>query len=465
MSLGGFLSDNVLCLLAYNDEFCKIIRNSIPLNLFSGPHRIIAARAYDYIDRYNTPPKDHLADILEEKLSDPAQGQIYQQIIIAIRDTAERINTQFVLSQIQTFVKRQSLRSVAVELTKALQRDTEEGLEEADRLINEVRHSQIKLFDPGTRLSDKKKALRFLDLENECFPTGIPELDKRGFGPTRKELINLVGNAKSGKSFWLAHLAKMSITHRLRVVHITLEMSEERCTQRYFQTLISIAKRPETSTSIKFEKDEYGKITDFKEIRINPKFTLNDPNIREHLEKYVEAHRLRWLDNIIIKEFPTGSLTIEGLEAYLDMLNTTEGFTPDLLVVDYPDLMDLGREEVRFALDRVYKRLRGIGVERNLAVAVVSQSNRESAKKKTVDGTGVAEAYSKIQHADITITLSSTVAEKRLGLARLTVVAGRNDEGNITLVISQHYRTGTFIIDSAVMTPDYWGHLPEETDE
>src|SRR5258706_729049 len=201
MQLGGFLSDNILCLLAYSEKYAKIIRNSVPLNLYGGPHRIIAARCYDYIDRFNAPPNDHLPDIMEDKIKDEnAESSLYKKIIVSIRDTVQSINTDYVISQLELFIKRQSLRSVAVELTKALQRDTEDSLEEAERLISQSRQSQLQLFNPGTRLSDKNKALSFLDFNNECFPTGIPDLDKRGFGPTRKELWSLIADTTKANS-------------------------------------------------------------------------------------------------------------------------------------------------------------------------------------------------------------------------------------------------------------------------
>jgi len=460
MQLGGFLSDNILCLLAYSDKYAKIIRNSVPLNLYGGPHRIIAARCYDYLDRFGVPPADHCSDILEDKLNDNAEGALYKNLIINIRNAQEGLNTDYVIRTLETFIKRQSLRSVAVELTKALQRDTEDSLEEAERLISQSRQSQLQLFDPGVRLSDKNKALSFLEFGNECFPTGIPDLDKRGFGPTRKELWLAIGNTKSGKSFFLSHLGKMAIIHRLKVVHITLEMSEGRCAQRYFQTLYSIAKRSDTHNALKFKKDEYGKLAEFQKITINPRATLQDIDIRDKLEKLIDKWALRQLNNIYIKEFPTGALTLNQLDAYLDNLEATQRFTPDLLILDYPDLMDFEGLEPRWALDKIYKGLRGRAVSRNMAVAAVSQSNRAGGKAELVNLEHQAEAYSKAQHADVTVTLSATAAEKRLGLARLYVAAGRNDESNLVIIISQHYKTGMFALDSTLMTSDYFEQLP-----
>ena len=56
-------------------------------------------------------------------------------------------------------------------------------------------------------------------------------------------------------------------------------------------------------------------------------------------------------------------------------------------------------------------------------------------------------------------------AEKKLGLARLFVAAGRNDQDGFTVVISQQYGLGAFVIDSAILSDGYWKHLDGEDHE
>lgn len=461
--LGSSLQENIVSLLSYDDKFSSIIRHSVAINLYGGPYRTIAIRCYDYIDSYGKPPGDHIADLLSDKISgDTSEAQLYTDIIISIKNAYEGINTDYVIKQLELFIRRQSLRTISVDLTKALQKDTEESLEEADRLIKQATNQGLQLFDPGTRLGDKSKALSFLDIANESFPTGIEELDRRGFGPTRKELWLGVANTKGGKTWLLIQLAKMVLMHRLKVCHVTLEMSEGRASQRYFQALFGVSKRREVHKTIKFRRDDLGRVIGFDDVNISPRLTLDDQDIRAKLEKVIDKWAIRQLNNIYIKQFPTGALTVHQLEAYLDNLEATQHFVPDLLIIDYPDLMKLDKSNFRLSLDETYKDLRGIAVSRNIALAVVSQSHREAARAKTVRGDNVAEAYSKIAHADCVITLSSTEAEKKLGLARLFVAAGRNDADHITLIISQQYGIGSFVFDSAIMPGDYWQNLEGE---
>ncbi len=458
------IQENLIVLLTYSDEHCHTIRNLIEPEWWGGPFREISRRVYDYCDRYKKAPKDHIADLMADKLENkknPREASLYEDILMSIHGQSENINAPYVMGQLENFIKRQSLRTIAIDLAKALQRDTDDSLEEAEKLINASRHQVASVFDPGLRLSNRDRVLDFLDQGNHCFPTGIPELDKRGFGPTRKELWLYIAAAKRGKTWMLIQLAKMAILHRLRVVHITLEMSEDRSAQRYMQALFAMSKRNEKQLVTKFERDQLGRLVGLDEIEIRPKLYMNDPNIRKRLEKKIDRFGPRLLDNVIVKQFPTGSLSVRQLEAYLDNLESNERFIPDLLIIDYPDLMNVDKNNYRLSIDEIYKDIRGLLVSRNMAGAVVSQGNRLSEKAKNVGSDHVAEAWSKIAHADCIITYNQTVAEHKMGLARLHVAGGRNDEDKITLIISQNYAMGTFVVDSIFMNgANYWSNLP-----
>lgn len=458
------LQENFITLLCYDDLNCATIRNLIEPEFWGGPFKVIAPRIYEYIDRYKKAPKDHIADLMADKLEDKKnsrEASLYEDILLSIHGQSENINAPYVMGQLENFIKRQSLRTIAVDLAKALQRDTDDSLEEAEKLISVSRRQVASVFDPGLRLSNRDRVLDFLDQGSHCFPTGIPELDKRGFGPTRKELWLYIAAAKRGKTWMLIQLAKMAILHRLRVAHITLEMSEDRSAQRYMQALFAMSKRNEKQIVTKFERDQLGRLVGLDETEIRPRLHLNDPNIRKRLEKKIDKFGPRLLDNVIIKQFPTGSLSVHQLEAYLDNLESNERFIPDLLIIDYPDLMNVDKNNYRLSIDEIYKDIRGILVSRNMAGAVVSQGNRLSEKAKNVGSDHVAEAWSKIAHADCIITYNQTVAEHKMGLARLHVAGGRNDEDKITLIVSQNYAMGTFVVDSILMNgSNYWSNLP-----
>ena len=77
----------------------------------------------------------------------------------------------------------------------------------------------------------------------------------------------------------------------------------------------------------------------------------------------------------------------------------------------------------------------------------------------------VAEDWSKIATADNVLTYSQTKYERPLGLARLFVSNGRNDEDKFEILILQSYAIGQFCLDSTYMYNQYWAKINKLADE
>lgn len=450
--LSGALQENILTVLCFNDQFCKIIRHSLTPSLFeSAVYRDIAGHAMDFIDQFGEAIKEHLPDSLENiiKGSDSRKAASYSRTVENLYLSRESVNAEYVVSQLNQFIRLQNIKSSII---KAVELVEQGDINQAEVELEKGLNSQIVTFDPGTFFADPKQSLRFFDEVDDGIHTGIEELDKREIFPRPGELFTFIAPPKKGKSWALIHIGKWGLLQRKKVLHITLEMSEERTTQRYIQSFFSVSKRNSKVKITSFKKDDLGRLIDFEDDEVE-RPTLRDEGIRSSLaSRLVKEFKKR--PPLIIKRFPTGSLTMAGLKAYLDSLDRFHKFHPDMLVLDYPDLMQLSSDNLRLDTGKLYKDLRGLAVERNFALAVASQGNRSSSKAKVISDDMVAEDYSKIATSDNVVTYNQTPQEKTLGLARLFVSNGRNDEDKFTVLISQNYDIGQFCLDSVYLTSD-----------
>ena len=171
----------------------------------------------------------------------------------------------------------------------------------------------------------------------------------------------------------------------------------------------------------------------------------------------LKRHRKTLNSDLIIKEFPTNSLTVDGLRAYLESLKLMQGFVPDIILVDYADLLHKSRENLRLELQGIYEELRRLAVEENVAVATATQANRQAESARHVSLEHLAEDYAKAAISDKIVTFSQTQQEYMLGLARLFVAKCRSERQNFSVVISQNYAIGQFILQAAeFQAMDYW---------
>lgn len=459
------LQESVLTAISFNNEQGHIIAGLVTPDLFDSTYSDIASRLIDYHKRFGVAPgSDHIDDVFDYVLSDPknTRADAYRRLLLGMYEQSRNLNAVYVLSRVSEFVRRQTLKTAVLKAASRYQQGGDGLVEDVETILFDAIKSKTVSLSPGTFLNDKANSLNFLNKADEFFHTGIKELDSKGIAPTRKQLFVLIAPKGGGKSWSLTHLCKQALLQRARVLHITLEMDTDLCLQRYYQSMFAVAKRNEKFQQAYFDKNELGQLINIRHEMLTPEFYLGDPEIRQTLGKMIDEWGIKF-GNLLVKEFPTKSLTVSKLESYLDMLESIHRFTPDVVAVDYPDLMWTDPKNHRISIGRTFEDLRGIAVSRNLAMITPTQSNRTGAGAEKVIGTHVSEDFSKMMTADIVITRSQTEEEKALGTCRLFVEKARNDEDKFTVLLTQSYTTGQFVIDSARMTDTYWARVRAQT--
>jgi len=451
--LNSSLAENILVLHVFDVEFCPIVRNTISANLFeSSVFKDVASRAIDYYDQFRTCIGEHIADELTEILDgkDKRKATSYRRTLDNLFQAKDAVNREYVVSKLNDFVRQQAIKSALIKAVEAVEAG---DIDLAESSLHVGLANRSVSFELGTTFADPKQSLQFFDHVNDGLQTGIHQLDIRDICPRRQEMFLFMAPAKKGKSWALIQVGKWALLQRQKVLHITLEMSEQRVSQRYIQSFFSVSKREAQVKSSKFKVDKYGYFTGITtEELVRP--TLRDEGIRKQLASRL-TREFRKRPPLIIKQFPTGQLTVAMYNAYLDGLERFYNFIPDVVVFDYPDLMKIDAERLRVDTGRVFRDLRGVAVERNHALVCATQGNREAAKARMMTDSMVSEDYSKIATADSVLTYSQTAQEKKLGLARLFVSNSRNDEDKFVVLVAQAYAIGQFALDSALMSVDY----------
>ena len=404
-------------------------------------YQTIAKAALGHIAAFATPPRVHISDLLEKELKRGEDSQILRTVIEAMEGLHGELQPDFVIKELDKFI---NTRKFAQALERASDALEEGDLGKAQDAL--YMSGAVQPPSPGIWLHDAERMLGFLDVdEADVFGSGVAALDARNVRPRRKAMFLFLASAKAGKSWYLIAAAIDALMSGKKVLHITLENSEELTAQRYVQSLFALAADEADEMRVPmFVKDDEGRHTRIDFHTITPRQVRDVP--RNDLEKRLEHFKKR--GRLLIKEFPTGMLTVPQLNAYLDTLAKTDGFVPDMLVIDYADLMTLDVATLRLDTGRLYRELRGVGVQRNMAVVTASQGNRGSATARVVGVTNVAEDWSKIGTVDTVVTYSQTAAEHKLNLARLYVAAARGSKDKFIVLISQAYATGQFCLDS-----------------
>ena len=301
-----------------------------------------------------------------------------------------------------------------------------------------------KVSGKSISLLDKENVLSAFDEENDVLFT-----INGAFGDVigdihREDFISFLAPMKRGKTFALTHIGVEALKQGLNVLHVSLEMSEKQVLKRYWINLTG--KNKDERENIDFSYF----VEDGDKWRVETKkinrgcITLDDVEKKQALFKRI----FRGAD-VKIYAVPAYSLTVESLETELVRLEENEDFIPDVIIVDYADIMKpTDKGEYRNQLDSIWKKLRGLAQSRKVALFTASQSNR-SGLVKDAETQDIAEDVRKIAHVTSLVAINQTESEKKRGIIRFKQLAVREGEQQFKQAIAtQCLAIGRMVTDS-----------------
>lgn len=356
-------------LLSSADTFalCKSI---VKADYFAPEYRKVVDFMHGYYDKYSALPDVDAVD---------AETGVVLTTKIITRD-----QIKFCCDEIEAFCKRKAFEAAIIAAAPLIAKEdfaTIEALVKDALLISLDKDLGVDYFDdPISRLEN-----------NLLLPPRIPTKwapfdDALGGGLARTELLLVSANSGGGKSITLANLALNMVEQGLNVLYISLELSELMVSQR-FDTLV---------TGI--------------------------PNVtwRAHYQEMGQSiiGAKSNAGRLVIKHMPSGT-NCNAIRAYLKEYELKFSSLPDLLVVDYLDLM--GANE-KVSADNVWEKdkrateqLRDILFDYNMMGGTASQQTRGAIEADNLHQGHIAGGISKVNTTDIHVSVILTPAMKAAG--------------------------------------------------
>ena len=257
--------------------------------------------------------------------------------------------------------------------------------------------------DMGTDyFEDPKGRLEGLKNANGQISTGWPSVDKKLYGGFNRGELNIwCAGSGGGKSLFLANLGCNWALQGLNVLYLTFELSENLVAMRMDSMLTGVATRDV-----------------FK--------NLDDVELKVKMLG-------RQAGSIQIKYMPSGK-TCNDLRAYIKEYQVKKGFKPDILLIDYLDLMMPMSVKVSpsdlFVKDKyVSEELRNLAMETQAIVVTASQLNRAAVEEIEFDHSHISGGLSKIQTADNVIGIFTSRAMKERGRYQIQFMKTRSSSG------------------------------------
>lgn len=363
--------------------------------------QLFSKLVYDYKENYSKHPNRASFevvlrnDIKEENETIQKQTREFYARIAA--GTVKSIDEEYIKVKSLDFCRKQNVREAMVKCIDLL--ETVE-FDEVSKVMNDA----LKLG------SDNDIGYEFLDQFEDRYEfkarnpitTGhqvIDDLIQGGLGSG--DLGVVIAPTGAGKSMVLVDLGAAALLAGKNVVHYTLELSDEMVGLRYDARITEVP-----LDSLKAMKDDI-----FDEIQQVP-------------------------GKLIIREYPTKSATTETIKNHIERL-IQRGFKPDMVIVDYGDLLKPCRysKEKRNDLESIYEELRAIGQIYKCPVWTASQTNRSGLNEPVITMESISEAFSKCFVADFIFSCSRTIVDKQTNSGRYFIAKSRYGPDGIILPI------------------------------
>jgi len=364
-----------------------------------------------FFDKYNfLPTKEVLITLSKKVFKTIEDADKVIEKINTIYDTKILHNEkEFIENEIDNFIKRYKMKNAILKSVSLLEKNQ---YDEILKIIKDVVKFSSKV-DTGYKLTEniQERYIKLTDVNN-IIPTFLSSLNLYLDGGFHRGELNIVMAASGyGKSTFLINEAVYALKQNYNVLYITLELNEKQIGYRMDRCLWNKTAE-EAKKDWKLLEDKY-KV--FKKSNAG--------------ELYIHASSAY-------------AFTRGDIERLLDRLKTYEDFVPDIIIIDYLELMQTSTFNSRA---KEYERqgiiageLRNLGEEYNATILTATQTNRkvfdlDNDEEQVAEQQVIGESLNKIKIADTFFLILQTKKEAAEDTARLRIVKNRHGKIHIDI--------------------------------
>lgn len=362
----------ILSSLANDEEFARKCLVHIKEEYFQDEtQRVIFETIRDYIQKYQTKPSkiEVGVSIRNDRRLNEGQTELAVAAVEEVFEVQPHRSMEWLVETTENWCKNQAVYNAIHESIAIYQG---EDKTRSTTAIPDLLKTAISVcFDTKVGLdfyTDVDSRWEFYTNPENKLPFHLDILNEVTDGGVTKKTLNLlVAGTNVGKTLGLIDMAAGYVKNGIDVLYISAEMREEMIMKRFDANML---KTP-----------------------INDIASLG----KEKFINRIETIRSKSYGRFKVKEYPPGACTAVHIRNVVDELKIRQGFVPQVIVVDYLQIM--GSYRVKFGAVGSYyyykavaEELRALGVELDVAMWSAAQFNRGGMNATEVGMEDVAES-------------------------------------------------------------------------
>lgn len=435
--------------------------------LFSEKYsNLIGTWCVDFYRKYKEAPKKAIEGLLlkwSRKNQDEALLTSIEKLITQVHDLYEAyeedLNVELTISEANTHFNEVRQTKLFTEF-EALREAKATHLEIDELLDKWTKRVNIGGEDSGIDLFNDPDSIReaFDEKTQECLvpykghDNGIKKF--LGDSLSRGNFVTLLGPEKRGKTWILMDMALRAVEGRKKVAFFEIgDLSKNQTIRRFAAMVAKKAMKPcEYRVPLAIE-DQGGVVSITKYKEVNQTKPLDWQYAIKAFDE-MKTHKIKSKKTYFqLVCCPAGTMSVDGIYSWLDRWEQDyDGWKPDVVVIDYADLMVNTNKftEQRDSINEIWLRLRGLSLHLNGLVLTATQANRSSYKAGIIKMDHISEEKRKLSHVTGAIGLNQTSDEKRENIIRWNWVVLREEDyvPNNCVHVAQCLRSGRPVVRS-----------------
>ena len=340
--------------LTQNEEYSRRVLPFLQNEYFTDDtEKYLFSKISGFISKYNTlPDKNTLTLEIDEDSINEGLHKTSTEYVKNLGEINENID--WLIDTTEKFCQEKAVYNAIMQSIKII--DGKDKQKEKGSIPDILSDALAVSFDDRVGhdyFEDAESRFDFYQKVEDRVPFDLEYMNLiTGGGLPNKTLNVILAGTGVGKTLAMCHMAAANIKDGKNVLYITLEMAEERISERIDANLLNVP---------------LDQIKDMSKKMFSTR--VNDIQSKAN-------------GKLVVKEYPTASAHSGNFRYLMNELVLKKNFTPDIVYIDYLNICGSMRMKMTGSINSytyikaIAEELRGLAVEKDLPIVTATQLNR-----------------------------------------------------------------------------------------
>lgn len=404
------IENTILTNLIYNEQYVRKVLPYLKEEYFGDKStRTIFKVVREFIGKYNNLPTMEAVKLEIANLTNIDEKTFKEcNIILEELEYDEKTDQDWLVDTTEKFCKDNALANAITDAYNIFAGENKNFTPDAiPQLLQDALAVSFDQSVGHSYFDDWEKRFDSYHTKERKISFGIESLDKITRGGVSEKTLNVfLGVTGKGKSMVMCSLAANNLRDGKNVLYITLEMSEDKISERIDANLLDIP------------------------------IDLLDKLTKEEFQKKLERVKQRTTGKLIVKEYPSTTAHVNHFRHLLQELKLKQNFVPDIIYLDYLAICASSRIKANLNvgsysyIKAVAEETRGLAAECGIPIISAVQTNREGMTSSELEMDNVADSIGITYTVDLFLAIISDENLDKLGQIHFKQLKNRYNDPN-----------------------------------